>query len=448
MPFHKQRRSRGGGPGDLEAEVLMMRRDTSQEDDGSPESPSAPRERYRDSISSLNPFQFFERKQSARYSPLSEPTPAVQVIPKTPKRRGCCGLSWSQLLALAPIFVLAFFGVVHFARVTWAGEGLFRDGPQDKFLPDWGKPGHEGQYIAHYPTDATRDVVPIPCHSHNDYIRRIPFWEGIHYGCTGTEADVWLKHDELYVGHSTWALTANRTFRSLYVDPLLELLEKQNPHTEFANASGNGVFDEEPYRTLVLLVDFKTAGPETLPVVSAQLSSLREKGYLSHWNGNETIYKPVTVVATGNAPFDLIVANSTYRDIFFDAPLHRLGEDDDGKHGKDPDGGQGSGGTDGTRPTDFNTTSSYYASTSLHQAIGPVVRGKFSESQLKTIRAQIKAAQAQGLKARYWDTPAWPISLRNYVWQTLVEEGVDYLNVDDLRSAATVDWRKRTHEIL
>jgi len=29
------------------------------------------------------------------------------------------------------------------------------------FLPDWGHPGKIGAGLAHYPTDATRDVMPI-----------------------------------------------------------------------------------------------------------------------------------------------------------------------------------------------------------------------------------------------------------------------------------------------
>ena len=142
------------------------------------------------------------------------------------------------------------------------------------------------------------------------------------------EADVWLFDDNLYVGHSQSALSRNRTFRSLYVDPLVELLDRQNRKTDFASVPSpkHGVFDVNSEQSLVLLVDFKTDAYKTWDYVESQLSGLREKNYLTYYNGSSTVVGPVTVVGTGNAPFDKIVANQTYRDIFFDAPLDKLWE--------------------------------------------------------------------------------------------------------------------------
>ncbi|PNS19320.1 Altered inheritance of mitochondria protein 6 [Sphaceloma murrayae] len=342
--------------------------------------------------------------------------------------------------------VLAFFGLIHLLRVHYGGEGLvFANPEKEDFWPNWGMPGHAGEAVAHYPTDVTRDVVPIPCHSHNDYWRRIPFYEAVHYGCTGVEADVWLKGgDELYVGHSVISLTRNRTFKAMYINPILEMLEKQNPKTDFDTAVGHGVFDEDPTQTLTLLVDFKTDGEETWPAVREHLAPLREKNYLSTWNGSHTNYRAVTVVATGNAPFHLITKNETYRDIFYDAPLDRLVPSTNSSLAR-----RGQGDADDAKPGDFNAGTSFYASVSLTHAVGQISHGKFTEEQLDIIRSQIKDAHRQGLQARYWDTPAWPIGLRNYVWKTLIEEGVDMLNVDDLKGAARMDWRRRPkHEIL
>ncbi|GAM90642.1 hypothetical protein ANO11243_086870 [Dothideomycetidae sp. 11243] len=339
------------------------------------------------------------------------------------KRRRCLDHPLVKLILYLPITVLASFGVLHILRSTLSGDGLFYSDSDEPFLPDWGKPGHDGEFIAHYPTDATRDVIPIPCHSHNDYWRRIPLFEALHYGCTGVEADVWLKHDELYVGHNTASLTQNRTFSVMYVEPLVQLLEKQNPRTEFVNASGHGVFDEVPEQTLVLLVDFKTDGLTLWPKVVEQLEPLRERGYLSYWDGSETRYRAITVVATGFAPFDMVIANTTYRDVLFDAPLHDL-------------------------TGVYDKSNSYYASTSLHAVLGSVKYGRLSDEQLQTMRSHIAAAKQRGLKSRYWDTPAWPAMLRNRVWRTLVDEGADVLNVDDLRSAAKLDWRRHEHGIV
>lgn len=174
-----------------------------------------------------------------------------------------------SLAAVLAVIAMVFFGLIGIS-VRWQPK-------EEPFMPDWGKPGHLGEGLAHYPTDLTRDVLPIPCHSHNDYWRRVPLFEALHYGMTSVEADIWLFDNELFVGHDTASLTANRTFRSLYVDPIYDILEKQNPSTRFSNTSSNGVFDEDPSQTLVLLVDFKTDGPEALPYVQQQLSALDRK---------------------------------------------------------------------------------------------------------------------------------------------------------------------------
>ena len=120
-------------------------------------------------------------------------------------------------------------GILHILLVILARKSLFSDSSHsDSYLPHWGKVDHIGEGLADYPTDATRDILPIPCHSHNDYWRRIPLFEAIHHGCTSVEADVWLLkgHEDLLVGHSRTSLTSQRTFISLYVSPLVELLNK------------------------------------------------------------------------------------------------------------------------------------------------------------------------------------------------------------------------------
>lgn len=349
-----------------------------------------------------------------------------------------------------------FSGLYNVVTILIGLGPLLWDPDFDQFFPNWGKSGQPGEGISGYPTDFTRAILPIPCHSHNDYWRRIPLFSAIHYGCTGVEADVWLFSEELLVGHNTAALSKNRTFRSLYVDPLVKILDDQNPSTAYTRDSKeiHGVFDEDPSQTLVLLVDFKTDGPTLFPYVESQLSALREKKYLTYFNGKSIIKGAVTVVGTGNTPFQLLTANTTYRDIFFDAPLDKLTHSSilsGPPNGGLPlpllgisstGGGQGSVGV--TPSTNFNQDNSYYASVNFGSTIGFPWRGHLSPKQRQKLQEQIKAAHAKGLKARYWNTPAWPIGVRNHVWKVLMEEGADMLNVDDLRGASRVDWRRKS----
>ena len=302
-------------------------------------------------------------------------------------------------------------------------------------------------------------------------------------GCTGVEADVWLFDEDLYVGHNTASLTRNRTFESLYINPLVEILERQNPNTDFYNGTNHGIFDTDPGKPLTLLVDVKTSGAETWPWVLAQLQPLRERGWLSYVEGNTLYTRQVTVVGTGNTPFDVLTANTTYRDAFFDAPLNDIweaqhttqemkdqpasdsapgesSEEEKGRAEKASDlnsasptyrsststisknkifnAGQGQS---GVSPTDeFNELNSYYASASFNEAVGRIWRGRLSSRQKNIIRGQIRGAHRRGLKVRYWDLPSWPLGLRNHVWDVLIREGVDMLNIDDLRAASKQVW--------
>ena len=305
----------------------------------------------------------------------------------------------------------------------------------------------------------------------------MPLFSAIEAGCISVEADVWLFGEELYVGHSLASLTRNRTLASLYVNPLVDILEKQNPTTHFnpnGNQSQHGVFDTVPEQSLVLLIDFKTSGAALFPYVVAALEPLRSRGRLTHLNGTQIVERPITVVGTGNTPFTSVISESTnaYQDIFFDAPLAAMWEGDPGEQAPAPqrsqelvygsdidaslpatgapaheprseDKGQGMSGA----PQDadaYSTINSYYASVSFSQAIGHVLFGQLSDKQMNLIRSHIRGAHRRGLKVRYWELPFWPIGLRNHVWDVMVKEGVDMLNVDDLKGATKRDWTKRS----
>ncbi|KUI63912.1 Altered inheritance of mitochondria protein 6 [Cytospora mali] len=281
-----------------------------------------------------------------------------------------------------------------------------------------GAPGSGTEGLSCYPFNFLQTVTPKPIHSHNDYLRKVPLCTALRHGCVSVEADVWLFDDpeHLYVGHDQASLRPNRTFQALYIQPLVNILTRQNPVSGSYNATSRGVFDTAPNQTLTLLVDVKTAGPETWAKVVEQLEPLRERGWLTHV-ANGTIHPgPITVVGSGNTPFDLLTQNTTYRDYFFDAPLDKLQDDT------------------------FNGTNSYYASVGFRSAIGRTWMGTLSTSQVGKVRRQVEEAHAKGLKVRYWDLPQWPIGARHLIWDYLKKEGADVLNADDVGDAARLDW--------
>jgi hypothetical protein len=298
----------------------------------------------------------------------------------------------------------------------------------------------------------------------------VPLFSALYNGCISVEADVWAFNDELYVGHNTASLTVNRTFQSLYINPLVKILQRQNPTTSFYNGSNHGIFDTDVEQTLTLLVDVKTDGAETWPMVLRQLEPLRQRGWLSYVEDDVIHRRPIIVVGTGETPFNILTMNQTYRDAFFDAPLDQmwdgvrptegepiqpgvgnLGDTEEASHHRkltsrsaiDQLGNslpqatskrRGQGNSSASPTDSYTPLNSYYASTSFNEAIGTVWWGRLSNEQMDVIRGHIRGAHDRGLKARYWDTPSWPTSLRDYVWNVLVQEGADVLNVDDLEA--------------
>ena len=313
-----------------------------------------------------------------------------------------------------------------------------------KTIASWGLANYPTQSVPKLPADFSRDIATIPCHSHNDYWRHVPLYDALAAGCTSVEADVWLIGNDLFVGHSRKSLTKERTLQSLYIDPIVSILTIQNTASQATTtnhtlssvtspdtSNRTGVFDTSPTTPLTLLIDMKTNGALTFPVVLEHLEPFRSRGWLTHFDGSAVVPGLITVVGTGNTPFDLLVANTTYRDMFYDAPLDELW---------------------GDSPTPINdydnlligtkytAENSYYASVSFQEEIGSLWHGMLTPQQVLKIRGQVKGAEERGLKARYWDTPGWPVGRRDHVWDVLVREGVGSLNVDDLEAAKERNW--------
>ncbi|KAF3926237.1 hypothetical protein ABW20_dc0102627 [Dactylellina cionopaga] len=230
------------------------------------------------------------------------------------------------------------------------------------------------------------------------------------------------------VAHEKTALTPNRTFTSLYVNPILQTLERQNPITKYSNGSRCGVFDEDCHRTLYLWVDLKTGAKETWPLVVEQLAPLRKRDWLTKWDGKKVIPGPVTVIGTGSSNWEVLIGDKTRaRDYFVDAPLLEIGEKSEQMH------------PDGKTPL-YDSTSSPFATMRLSWAVGKEIKSQLNSKQLKTIEHLVKKADERGMKIRIWDTPNWPTKRRHNVWRQLADIPVGLLNVDDLQDAAFGDW--------
>ncbi|KAH1844391.1 hypothetical protein KXX55_002750 [Aspergillus fumigatus] len=220
--------------------------------------------------------------------------------------------------------------------------------------------------------------------------------------------------------HRASSLSADRTLQSAYIEPLTTILTQINQGVN-ATVPRSGVFETFPNASLTLLIDVKTDGHTSWPVVMNQLAPLRAGGWLSHWNstGDGLAWRSIIVVGTGKTPFELINADAEYRDVFFDAPLDQLADD-----------------------ASFTANNSYYASASLKEVVGTIWPWGPSRHQKDIMKRMIDTAAARGLVPRFWNIPGWPVRLQMKLWRFLMESGIGILNVDELFEATQWirDW--------
>lgn len=184
-------------------------------------------------------------------------------------------------------------------------------------------------------------------------------------GCTSVEADVWLAEDGgLLVSHSWETTTPQRTLKNLYLDPLTWIFTERNISQTYVYQREVGVFDADPNASVVLLVDFKNDGHAIWIALLAQLQPLRDRNWLTYYNGEKMYYGPLTFVSTGNITLELVQSNHTDRFVFFDAPLLSISNGN----------------------TTFNYVNSYYASVSLKDAIGKMWFNRLSAEQEKILK--------------------------------------------------------------
>ena len=213
----------------------------------------------------------------------------------------------------------------------------------------------------------------------------------------------------------------------MYLGPLQRMLESRNANLSAEDGAWRGIFDADTQQTLVLLVDQKSAGSQTFAELNSQLQPLRDLDFLTYWNGTDKVMRPITIVASGKAPFDSILAlPNNHRDIFYDAPLQfLLSRGDD--FSTDP-------------PTfNYNTSNSHYASTQFQNAMPYRLSWPGEPNPCPSTTAgkdicgsQLEQAASRGLVTRYWGAPTSPPNMKDSVWRFLEAVKVGLINMDDL----------------
>lgn len=102
-------------------------------------------------------------------------------------------------------------------------------------------------------------------HSHNDYEQKQPFFDAYNLGFDSIEADLYLKDNELYVAHDWDKISPEKTFKKLYLAPVL------------VKINDNDGFPYPHKKPLQLLLDLKKDGKEILKLLYAQISPYQKE---------------------------------------------------------------------------------------------------------------------------------------------------------------------------
>lgn len=218
-------------------------------------------------------------------------------------------------------------------------------------------------------------------HSHNDYAGKQPFTLAYSLGFGSIEADVFLVHDTLWVGHVPKDVEQRRSLEDLYLRPLEERVKANKGHAYPGKQE-----------VLQMMIDIKTAAGPTL---DALIREIRRHPDLVNAKG-------LTWTISGNRPPD-----SSYTSyppyIFFDGDITR------------------SYGEAALRRIPMMSADLLRLSP---WRVTPL-EGDADTASNARLKGLIDDAHRSGKKVRFWNAPDDPIA-----WAWLLRLGVDYINTD------------------
>jgi hypothetical protein len=224
-----------------------------------------------------------------------------------------------------------------------------------------------------------KSYTTAQAHSHNDYEQSRPFTEAYLQQFGSIEADLFLVNDTLFTAHNRSDIKPDRTFSKLYIQPILEKVDKNN---------GN-IYPQEDLK-LQLLIDLKTPAEETMDALVKLLKP------------HEAVFEPkgtVKIVISGNIPTPEKFGNYPSF-IFFDG-----------------------------RPDVIYTPDQLKRIGLISQAFQKYSKwngeGDLPEKDKKSLSKVIEKTHKQEKKLRFWATPD-----NIHTWKTMMNLQVDFLNTD------------------
>lgn len=225
--------------------------------------------------------------------------------------------------------------------------------------------------------------------SHNDYRRKRPLIDALNHGFRYVEADIYLRKGKLIVAHILPSLKMNRTLESLYLQPILEYVQRNQQQDKIADCP------------LTLMIDIKSDADDTYKVLLVMLE--KYKPILSRYNSNGAIAGNVTIVISGHKPSELI-SNMDSGYVFMDDNLRQIAA--------------------------YNCTELYpIASCKYSRLMKWKGKGPIPLTDILRLKFYVNQAHKLGRKVRLWASPE-----NKVVWNELLKYNVDLINTNRLTS--------------
>jgi hypothetical protein len=226
-------------------------------------------------------------------------------------------------------------------------------------------------------------------HSHNDYTHEHPLLDALSFGYKSIEIDVWLHNGKLIVDHDGIGLDTKKDIEEEYLLPIIDRVR----------AHGGWVYDGDTTPT-IFMVEFKN-DPEACYTVLKQLIEKHKSLFADRMGAGG----PIKLLITGHRPWkSLLTGRELY--ITADGDIHQS--------------------ADSLPPYILERVSDPYGNHFSWKG-----HGAMPKAQKEKLLDMVKLAHDHGRQIRFYALPQ-----NENVWKELLEDGVDWINVDKLEKFA------------
>ncbi|MFG1793025.1 hypothetical protein [Nocardia sp. NPDC049149] len=250
-------------------------------------------------------------------------------------------------------------------------------------------------------------VAPLPrAHAHNDYLHDRPLYDALAQGFTSVEADVYpgLQSTDLSVAHAPWEIRPQRTLRSLYLDPLRQIVAA-NGGTVLPGYTGE----------FQLLIEMKWDAPTAYRVLDDLTRDPQYAGLFTRYVDGRVIRGPVTIglltAFTDGTDLRTTLAAQNPRSAFVIGAPNDLGT-----------------GIPATLMPEINADWA-----KLFRWRG---EGAMPDAERRTLTELVDRAHREGKRIRFWGVPEQPGAARKALWDMQYDTGVDRIATDHLSDLA------------